>query len=54
MDDGVVVLRVAEQGHELAHTLEVKLGFGEFGGMFQAIIYEAVEVIEGVLIGCIH
>ena len=50
MDDGIFRLRVAQQLHQRKHTVKVEVRLGKFGGMFQAIIYERIEVIEGFVV----
>ncbi len=50
MDDRVHVLRVTQQSHQGAHPPQFEMGFGEFGGFFQAIIYKRIEIIKGLIV----
>jgi hypothetical protein len=51
MDDGIFRMRIPQLFHQGEHAVKVELCLGELGGMFQAIIYERVEVIEGKVVG---
>jgi hypothetical protein len=51
MDDGIAGLRIAQRGHQRAHPVEIEIGLGELRGMFQAIIYKTVEIVEGMVEG---
>ena len=42
MDDRIGILRVPQGRHQRAHPPQFEMGFGEFGGFFQAIIYKRV------------
>ena len=44
-------MRIPKFFHQREHAVKVELCLGKFGGMFQAIIYERVEVIEGFVVG---
>ena len=50
MDDGIFVLRISQFLHQREHAVKVELCLGKFGGMFQAIIHERVEIIEGFVV----
>jgi hypothetical protein len=56
VNNGIVVVRVTQQMHQRAHTVKVELGLGKLRGMFETIIYKAVEVIEGVVVSgfCVY
>ena len=51
VEDRVLLLRVAKQSHQCPHPLQVEISLGEFGGFFQAIIYERIQVIESLVVG---
>ena len=40
VDDGIFVLWIAKFFHQRVHAVEVEFSFGDFEGMFGAIIYE--------------
>jgi hypothetical protein len=51
MDGRVSILRVAKRSHELAHPVQVEIGLGKLGGVFQAIIDKTIQVVKGVVVG---
>jgi len=50
MDDGVLILRVAQRLHQRKHAVKVEVRFGKLRGMFQAIIHEGIKVIERLVV----
>jgi len=50
VNDGIVILRVPQRLHQRKHTVKVEVCLGKFGGMFKAIIYERIKVIEGFVV----
>jgi hypothetical protein len=51
MEDGILLLRTAERSHQRPHPPQVEIGLGEFGGFFEAIIYEGIQVVECLVVG---
>jgi hypothetical protein len=51
VNGGVAILRASQYGHQCAHAVQVEVSLGQFGGMFQAIIYEGIQVVKGVVVG---
>jgi hypothetical protein len=50
VDDGIFLLRIPKFLHQGKHAVKVELCLGKFGDMFEAIIYEGVEVIQGLVV----
>ncbi len=50
MNDGIFRLRISERIHQPEHAVEVEIRLGKLGRVFQAIIHEGIEIVEGEVV----